>query len=1359
MRKIYFAIIGIVALMSYSDLKAQTLNDPANWPNTGWTVGGSYVATALLNDPTVDANFTFDDDAAGSGSVDALSVESPIIDLTAAHTNGEFYIYIDFAYVHRQLGSSVLNLEYWDADLANWVLVEELIGNSTTFDYQSCSSMSSFTPMIDITSFTTNQLTGFKYRFNYDDGGGWVYGFCISSPTITSTSCVAPSLLTLVNTSSNSADVSWTAGASETSWNISWGTPGYTPGDANELGTDVSPTTSATISGLTAETSYDVYVQADCGGDGTSNWVGPLNVFTGYCTPAPSSVDGDGITNVTIGTLSNTTGLETNNYGDYSSLIETVVRTQTVNFSVTNSSAYDMWVLIDWNNDLDFDDTDEQYYMGSYNGTDDIDILIPATASLGNHRVRIGGSDFSTTTPYQPSYACYTGSWGSFEDYTINVITEPIAPSITQDPATPDCVNGSEISTTGTPGTDEMWYWQTTATGTSTANDATTPWVVMDNGSYYVRTLNTLYNVWSTADSIIITNFPVATTPSTPIAAANPACLSTTISMPAATSPDVYYWQGTDNTSYDMTMDAATPYDVTATGTYYVKTYNSTTQCWSEAVGVMVTIDTIIPNAPASTPPIITCSGSTSIMMTANPSGMPLTYTLHEMDSFGDGWNGNTIDVLVDGVVVLDDVTLLDGFDGTETFTVIEGATVTTVWNGGGSFSGEVSYEILDQNSVVVGTGNDNTQINYAVPMGSYSFNWYDAPSAGTLLGSGNPFEAVGTSVMPTANTGSYNFYASQSLGACESDSTTMITVDVYDVNVELLAVDASCNNGIDGSFALVNTICGTTPFTYSVDGGTFGTIPNDLSVGNHTVVVKDANDNLSAVYNITINGPAAPSDLAITSFSNDTATVVWLENGSATSWNVEWGLAGYTPGTGNEVGSAVANDTFYTITGLDGGMLYDIYITTNCGGLVADSSTISVNTDCDPVDAFSFCESFEDIAALSCWRVIDGNGDSDVWGVSTDPTYANNGSNALVINTDFNFGDNNDYVVLPKVTLSGNEVMSFSYRVRNDTEPNDFEILLSTTGYDTTHFNTVLFQDTASNETYVDTSINLSAYTGDVFIAFHIPEGGLDGWMLFIDDVCFKLCTPAAGTDGTNDFCRTDSLLNLNSVITSPYPMTIGSWEFQANQGIIQDSIMNLSTIASGTYHVNYIIEGGCTNDTTVATINVYAPSSAGTNGLLTACKNQPIDLYGGLSGTVDFGGTWYDASGTALTSSYFTTGTLQGQFVYKYIVTNGPCGPDTAEVIVNIQTCDYAGVENVDKLKDITLAPNPNNGLFVIAGIPGEGYSYEVVDLSGRTVLNKTEINATSVNVNLTNVEHGVYLVRITGNDSEKMIRVIKN
>ncbi|TXE17453.1 T9SS type A sorting domain-containing protein [Psychroserpens burtonensis] len=86
-------------------------------------------------------------------------------------------------------------------------------------------------------------------------------------------------------------------------------------------------------------------------------------------------------------------------------------------------------------------------------------------------------------------------------------------------------------------------------------------------------------------------------------------------------------------------------------------------------------------------------------------------YTLEMNDSFGDGWNGNTIDVLVNGVTVLDDVTF-DETEGTPVgeqfiiaFAVTDGDQITTLWNGGGTFGGETSYRILSANSIAVGSG------------------------------------------------------------------------------------------------------------------------------------------------------------------------------------------------------------------------------------------------------------------------------------------------------------------------------------------------------------------------------------------------------------------------------------------------------------------------------------------------------------------------------------------------------------------------------------------------------------------------------------------------------------------------------
>lgn len=87
-----------------------------------------------------------------------------------------------------------------------------------------------------------------------------------------SSSCQAPTALSTTNITSSTADVQWTAGGSETTWNVSWGTQGFTPGDSDEINTVVVTSTDYQITGLNAHTNYDVYVKAICD-EFQSGWV------------------------------------------------------------------------------------------------------------------------------------------------------------------------------------------------------------------------------------------------------------------------------------------------------------------------------------------------------------------------------------------------------------------------------------------------------------------------------------------------------------------------------------------------------------------------------------------------------------------------------------------------------------------------------------------------------------------------------------------------------------------------------------------------------------------------------------------------------------------------------------------------------------------------------------------------------------------------------------------------------------------------------------------------------------------------------------------------------------------------------
>ncbi|MCB0539129.1 MAG: fibronectin type III domain-containing protein, partial [Bacteroidetes bacterium] len=106
-------------------------------------------------------------------------------------------------------------------------------------------------------------------------------------------SCPVPTGLSDSAVTTNSATVYWNAGGSETSWEVEYGTTGFTQG----TGTAVVVTDSvASLSGLTANTTYDVYVRAICGTGDTSVWTAVNSFTTLISCPVPTGLSDSAVT-------------------------------------------------------------------------------------------------------------------------------------------------------------------------------------------------------------------------------------------------------------------------------------------------------------------------------------------------------------------------------------------------------------------------------------------------------------------------------------------------------------------------------------------------------------------------------------------------------------------------------------------------------------------------------------------------------------------------------------------------------------------------------------------------------------------------------------------------------------------------------------------------------------------------------------------------------------------------------------------------------------------------------------------------------------------------------------------------------
>ncbi|WP_418636606.1 choice-of-anchor J domain-containing protein [Winogradskyella sp.] len=93
--------------------------------------------------------------------------------------------------------------------------------------------------------------------------------------------CMEPTDLIVENISNATVDFAWTENGTATSWNIE--IVDITAGETVTGTPTVSGATNPyTITGLTSNNEYEIYVQADCGTEGPSIWVGPI-AFTTAC--------------------------------------------------------------------------------------------------------------------------------------------------------------------------------------------------------------------------------------------------------------------------------------------------------------------------------------------------------------------------------------------------------------------------------------------------------------------------------------------------------------------------------------------------------------------------------------------------------------------------------------------------------------------------------------------------------------------------------------------------------------------------------------------------------------------------------------------------------------------------------------------------------------------------------------------------------------------------------------------------------------------------------------------------------------------------------------------------------------------
>lgn len=416
---------------------------------------------------------------------------------------------------------------------------------------------------------TTTGTYYFAIRVNEPTGSPWYLVFdnfkVEQSPT-----CQAPTGITGSVASSNSMTINWTAPTTPPAngYQYYYSTTNTAPtASTTPSGSTAAGVTTVTIGSLTTGSTYYVWVRSNCSSVDKSSWTGPATVIINYCSPAPTSVDGSGITNVMSGSFSNPTLAETNNYGNYTNLSIPAYQgvTKYIDIELTTGISYETKIWVDWNNDLDFTDPGEEVWLspsqspGNTVDTVHASFLVPANATLGAHRMRIGGYDFTGLTP------CFTGSWASFEDYTLTVNACSTAVNLGNDTAI--CAGGTLNLNAGYPGATYLW----------STTDTTQSISVTTSGTYHV--LVTEASGCSDRDTVVVTVNPV---PTVNLGNDTAICSGNSLTLNAGNAGATYLWS---------TAATTQSISVTASGTYWSKVTNAN-GCFSYDT-VVVTVNPV----------------------------------------------------------------------------------------------------------------------------------------------------------------------------------------------------------------------------------------------------------------------------------------------------------------------------------------------------------------------------------------------------------------------------------------------------------------------------------------------------------------------------------------------------------------------------------------------------------------------------------------------------------------------------------------------------------------------------------------------------------------------------------------------
>lgn len=188
---------------------------------------------------------------------------SPLVDVTPLTTPAlSFFELSD----NEGNANAQLDVEVWDG--AAWNMMGTYNTNTSGWELK----------IIDLSGLTITGDVQARFTFSEPVPGDFYDDIAIDDVTFDELpACVTPGGIAVNNITGTTADVTWMPGGGETEWEYVYQLAGT--GEPTGSGT-ATTVTAANLTGLSYQTDYEIYVRSNCGADGFSDWIGPVNFTT-----------------------------------------------------------------------------------------------------------------------------------------------------------------------------------------------------------------------------------------------------------------------------------------------------------------------------------------------------------------------------------------------------------------------------------------------------------------------------------------------------------------------------------------------------------------------------------------------------------------------------------------------------------------------------------------------------------------------------------------------------------------------------------------------------------------------------------------------------------------------------------------------------------------------------------------------------------------------------------------------------------------------------------------------------------------------------------------------------------------------